>query len=136
MRLGIVCLLFPLALAAADVSGTWLGSSEPTGKRNQVQDLAFEFMQKGNVLTGKMYLEYGSTPILKGKVEGDQITFQVVAREQNGNEINQALLRFTGTWKDGQIEFVREREEVRNAGNAGASVNRPGKQTFHLKRLP
>ncbi len=134
-RVLAIGLLTAATLPAADITGTWLGSLTG-GKRGQTQDFAFQFVQKGTVLTGKLYLDYGSTPILKGTVEGDQIAFQVVAREQNGNEINQAVLRFTGTLKDGGIEITREREAVRAAGNAGASVERPGKQTFNLKRLP
>jgi len=122
-------------LNAADISGIWMGNVTG-GRRNTVQDFAFQFVQKGAALTGKLYLDYGSTPILKGTVDGDKISFQVVAREQSGNEINEAVLRFTGTLKDGEIEITREREELRAAGNSGAAVVRPGAQTFRLKRLP
>jgi hypothetical protein len=131
----LAILLLPIILPAADFSGIWLGSLT-SGRRNQVQDFAFQFIQKGTVLTGKLYQDYSSAPILKGTVDGDQIAFQVVAREQDGNQINEAVLHFTGTLKDGEIEITREREELRNAGNSGASVTRPGKQTFRLKRLP
>ena len=124
-----------LSLSAADISGFWLGSVTG-GRRNQVTDFAFQFIQKGTTLTGKLYVDNGSTPILKGTIDGDQIAFQVVAREQAGNEINQAVLRFTGTLKDGEIEITREREEIRAAGNSGAAFARPGSQTFRLKRLP
>jgi hypothetical protein len=137
MRRALAFALFVsvLPVSAADISGIWLGSLTG-GRRNQIQDFAFQFVQKGTTLTGKLYLDYGSTPILKGTIDGDQISFQVVAREQNGNEINQAVLHFTGTLKDGEIEINREREDLRNAGNSGSSVSRPGKQTFRLKRLP
>ena len=124
-----------LILRAADISGIWLGSVTG-GRRNQVQDFAFQFIQKGTTLTGKLYLDYSSTPILKGTIDGDRITFQVLAREQAGNEINQAVLRFTGTLKDGEIEITREREEIRAAGNSGAGFVRPGATVFRLKRLP
>jgi hypothetical protein len=124
-----------VSLCAADISGIWLGSLSG-GRRNQVQDFAFQFIQNGTTLTGKLYLDYSSTPILKGTIDGDHITFQVVAREQAGNEINQSVLRFTGTLKDGEIEITREREEIRAAGNSGAAFARPGAQTFRLKRLP
>ena len=124
-----------LVLRAADISGIWLGSLTG-GRRNQVQDFAFQFIQKGPVLTGKLYLDYDSAPILKGTIDGDHIAFQVVAREQSGNEINESVFRFTGTLKDGEIEITREREEIRAAGNSGAAFARPGTQTFHLKRLP
>ena len=122
-------------LSAADLSGIWMGNVTG-GRRNTVTDYAFQFTQNGTTLTGKLYLDYGSTPILKGTIDGDKISFQVVAREQSGNEINQSVLRFTGTLKDGEIEITREREEIRAAGNSGAAVVRPGAQTFRLKRLP
>jgi hypothetical protein len=125
-----------LSLHAMDISGFWLGTAASGGRRNVTQDYAFQFVQKGSELTGKLYVDYGSTPILKGTIEGDRITFQVVAREQAGNEINQSVFKFTGTLKDGEIEITREREEVRAAGNSGAAFARPGSQTFRLKRLP
>jgi hypothetical protein len=125
-----------LSLQAADLSGFWLGTAATGGRRNLTQDYAFQFVQKGMTLTGKMYVDYGSTPVLKGVVEGDKITFEVAAREQAGNEINQSVFRFTGTVKDGEIEITREREEVRAAGNSGAAFARPGSQTFRIKRLP
>jgi hypothetical protein len=124
-----------MAANAADLSGFWLGSLSG-GRRPTVQDFAFQFVQNGNALTGKQYLDYGSTPILKGTIDGDQFTFEVIAREQSGNQIDQAVIRFTGVLKDGEIEITRERVELRNAGNGGASFSRPGKQTFKLKRLP
>lgn len=132
----ILFALSVVSLPAADISGFWLGSITGGGRRNQVQDVTFQFVQKGATLTGKLYVDYGSTPILKGTIDGDKITFQVLAREQAGNEINQSVLRFTGTLKDGEIEVTREREEIRAAGNSGAAFARPGTQTFHLKRLP
>jgi len=126
---------FALALPAADFTGIWLGSTT-SGRRNQTQDFAFQFVQHGTTVTGKVYLDYGSTPILKGTVDGDNITFQILAREQEGNQINESVLRFTGTMKDGEIEITREREELRNAGNSGASFSRAVKLTFKIKRLP
>ena len=125
-----------VSVRAADISGIWLGSLSGGGRRNQIQDFAFQFIQKGTNLTGKLYLDYSSTPILKGTIDGDRITFEVVSREQAGNEINQSVLRFTGTLKDGEIEITREREEIHAAGNSGAAFARPGAQTFRLKRLP
>ena len=127
--------LCAIALPAADLSGIWLGNTT-TGRRNQVVDFAFQFEQKGSTLTGKVYLDYGTTPILKGVVEGDKISFEIVAREQNGNEISETGFKFTGVMKNGEIELTRERQEIRNAGNAGAGYSRPGGLTFKIKRLP
>jgi hypothetical protein len=127
--------LAAMALPAADVSGIWLGSTT-TGRRGQVLDFAFHFVQKDSALTGKVYLDYGTTPILKGTVEGEKISFEIVAREQNGNEINESTFTFTGVMKDGAIEMKRERQGMRNAGNAGTAVSRAGELTFQIKRLP
>jgi hypothetical protein len=124
-----------LSLSASDVNGIWLGSTT-SGRRNQVTDFGFQFVQKASILTGKVYLDYGSTPILKGVMDGENLSFEIVAREQNGNEINEVVFRFTGTIKDGEIELTRERQEMRNAGNAGAAFSRAAALTFKIKRLP
>jgi hypothetical protein len=128
-------LLAAMALPAADLSGIWLGSTT-SGRRNQVQDFAFRFVQNNASVTGKAYLDYGSTPILKGVVEGDKLSFEIVAREQNGNEINESVFHFTGVIKDGEIELTRARQEMRNAGNAGAAFSKAADLTFKIKRLP
>ena len=110
--------------------------SATTGRRNQVIDFAFQFTQKGSELGGKMYLDYGTAPILKGVVEGDKISFEVVAREQNGNEINEAVYKFTGVVKDGEIELTRERQEIRSSVNAAAGFTRQNTPlTVKIKRL-
>lgn len=122
-------------LPAADFTGIWLGSLT-TGRRNQVTDFAFHFTQKGTTLVGKVYLDYGSEPISEGIVDGDTFSFKVTVREQAGNQIDKSVLKFTGTLKDGEVELNREREQLINAGNGGASFSRPGKTTFKIKRLP
>ena len=115
-KLLAVLALSAMSAAAADFSGIWLGSAT-TGRRNQVLDFAFQFVQKDASLTGKVYLDYGSTPILKGTIEGDKISFEIVAREQNGNEISESVFRFTGVIKDGEI-VVWDRRIVRNEVSA------------------
>jgi hypothetical protein len=134
-RLLAALALAAMSLPAADISGTWLGSAT-TGRRNLVTDFAFRFVQKDAALTGKAYLDYGAVPILKGTVEGDKVSFEIVAREQNGNEVSETLFRFTGTLKDGEIELKRERQEIRNTVNASAAFVRPGEVVFKIKRLP
>ena len=125
-----------MVLSAADLSGTWLGSVT-TGRRNTIMDFAFRFEQKGAALTGKAYLDYGAVPILKGVVDGDKISFEIVAREQNGNEISESVFKFTGTTKDGEIELTRDRQEMRNAVNSSAAfVKQSTPLTFKVKRLP
>jgi len=122
--------------SAADLSGTWMGSVT-TGRRNTIVDFAFRFEQKDAALTGKAYLDYGAVPILKGIIEGDKISFEIVAREQNGNEISESVFKFTGTAKDGEIELTRDRQEMRNAVNSSAAfVRQSTPLTFKVKRLP
>jgi len=128
-------LLFAAGLSAADLSGIWLGSTT-AGRRGQVTDFAFQFVQKGSTLTGKAYLDYGTTPILNGAVDGDKISFEIAAREQNGNEINESVFKFTGVIKDSEMELTRERRQIRNAVNAGAGLSKPSELTFRIKRLP
>lgn len=128
--------LLPLCtcLCGADLSGIWTGQI-PT-RNNEKVDVAFQLKQDGAKLAGKLYGDYKSTPIVEGKVKGDQITFVVVASEQAGNQINETRLKFTGTLKDGELELVREREASTNAGNGGVVQFRGNTTTtFRLKKL-
>ena len=139
----IICLLCAGTLSAADLTGIWVG--QIPGRNGQLQDIAFKFTQDGTTLGGKLYGDYQSTPISEGKIEGDQITFVVLAPEQAGNQINRAKLRFTGSITTqasargtegpttqasargttesapppGEIELTREREGATNAGDGG-----------------
>ena len=128
----MMCLL--LVLTASDFTGIWTG--EMPGRRDGKVDVAFQFKQSGTVLTGKIYGDYKSTPIVDGKVSGDQVTFHVLAEEQAGNQINDSRLKFTGVLRDGSLEITREREGSTNAGNGGA-VRTQGNPTttFRLKKL-
>src|SRR5262249_12068217 len=100
--------------------------------------IAFQFVQNGATLTGKLYGDYENSPIIEGKVTGDAIDFVVVTQEQQGNQINRSRLHFTGSvHPDGSIELSRTRERSTNAGNGGdykGKANAP-KQTFLIKRL-
>jgi hypothetical protein len=119
---------------AADFTGTWVG--QIPGNRGAIEDVAFQFVQKGSELTGKQYGEAESTPIEKGTISGDLVMFVLIRQEQSGNEINQSKIRFTGRMVDGEIELTRERERSSRAGSgASATVGRAGRQTFRLKRL-
>jgi hypothetical protein len=133
--------LLAATLSGADLSGIWVG--QIPGRNGDMLDIAFKFKQDGANLAGKVYGDYGSSPIVKGSVDGDQILFVVLSPEQNGNQINSTRLRFTGHVITGQtsgaeIELTRERESATNAGNGGAVEARKGglkSQMFRLKRL-
>ena len=131
-------MLFLLAvssLAAADLTGIWIGGIP--GRNGELQDIAFQFRQTGTKLEGKLYGDYQSSPIVQGTVAGQLMTFVVSGSEQAGNQINETRTRFTGKFENGAIELLRERESSHNAGNSGAveqKRNTP-RQSFTLKRL-
>ena len=135
-RLLVTLALAAASLPAADLSGIWLGSAT-TGRRNLITDFAFRFVHKDGKLTGKAYFDYGTTPILNALVEDDKISFEIVAREQNGNEVSETVFRFTGTIKDGEIELKRERQGMRSAVSGASGFARQGAEViFKIKRLP
>lgn len=126
--------LLLLLVVLADVSGTWIGQIEV--REGEKEDIAIRVEQRGAVLTGKLYGDYQSAPIVKGTVAGDLLTFVVLRQEQSGNEIHETRIRFTGRVVGESLELVRERESSTRAGS-GASVafrNNP-KLSFRLERL-
>lgn len=134
MRTLALGLLLAATLGAADFTGTWIG--QITGNRGQIEDVAFQLVQKGSELGGKQYSDAESTPILKGTISGDLVMFVLVRQEQAGNEINQTKIRFTGRMLNGEIELTRERESsVRSGSGASVSLKNSTRQTFRLKRL-
>lgn len=125
-----------VTLFGADLTGIWVGQI-PTRNGESV-DISFQFSQAGTKLSGKLYGDYKSSPIVEGIVAGELVTFVVLAEEQAGNQINESKLRFTGSLKNGEIELTRERESSTNAGNKGGSQTKAGRgptTTFRLKRL-
>ena len=136
MRGLLLALLTCMTMVAADLSGIWVG--QIPGRNGQFTDVAFEFTQAGTKLSGKLYGDYKSSPIVEGIVSGELVTFVVLASEQAGNQINDSRLRFTGRMQSGEVELTRERESVTNAGNKGGAQTRNGlgqSATFRLKRL-
>ena len=134
MRLLVGGLLCAWALLGADFGGIWVG--QIPGRNGEMLDIAFQFTQDGAKLGGKLYGDYQSTPIVEGKITGDQVTFVVIAPEKAGNQINAARLHFSGSLKAGELELTRERESATNAGNGGVvQFKGSAKVSFRLKRL-
>jgi len=100
-------------LAAADLSGIWMG--QVPGRRGSSTDISFQFLQDGGALAGKLYEDFGSTPLVEGLIDGEQVTFVVVAREQAGNQINLVTYRYEGRVIDGDLELTRERTKAVDA---------------------
>jgi hypothetical protein len=141
VRILLMIGLFALKVSAADFGGTWIGElpAQTNAQRIRVaQQVAFLLVQNGAALSGKLYGDYDSSPIIEGKVSGDTIDFVVVTQEQQGNQINRSRLHFTGTLQpDGTIQLSRLRETSTNAGNGGSYKGKTSnsKQTFLIRRL-
>jgi hypothetical protein len=126
--------LLAALLFAADFNGIWAGTIQlPNGR---TEDVTFQLTQKGALLTGKQYDDMESTPILKGTISGELITFTLVRQEQMGNEILRNHTRYTGRLIGDEIELTRERESTtRSASGATDVVRNNIRHTFKLKRL-
>ena len=134
MRTLAILLLSALPALALDLTGVWVG--QLPGRNGQSRDMAFQFIQKGNTLTGKQYGDYQSSRIVEGKVTDGEVMFIVVSQEQNGNQIDDTKIRFTGCMQNGELELSRERESATNAGNGGVvAIKGATTQSFRLKRL-
>jgi hypothetical protein len=135
LALWIGALALAPALFAADVSGIWVG--QMATRNGEFQDVAFKFTQHGANLGGKMYGDYQSQTISQGTIAEDLVTFIVNAPEQNGNQINDTRIRFTGKIVNGEMELTREREGSTSAGSgAVVQLKNSTKQAIRLKRLP
>lgn len=128
-------LLAGCLLPAADFNGIWIGQI-PT-RAGQSADIAFQLVQNGNTLRGKLYGDYTTSPIVEGKIAGELVTFVVVTQEQAGNQINETRIRFSGKLQGDELELVRVREAAVNAGTARApyQFRENPSVVFRLKKL-
>jgi hypothetical protein len=117
----------------ADLSGMWTAQ---TTSRLGTQDIILKLDQQGSTVTGKLYGDRGSSPISEGRAMGDAVIFIVTMQEQNGNQINDTRMRYTGSLRNGELELVRDRESSTIAGNSGGVFQRAtAKQIIKFKRL-
>ncbi len=102
--------LFPVAGAAADISGQWKASFktnygtdlEGNPLPREAGETTFTFKQKGEELTGTVSsTSFSETEIRQGKVSGDTITF-VVSRTFGRRE---RRMTYTGTLAGEEIKF-------------------------------
>ena len=86
IRLCGLVLLLSAILAAADVSGRWVGTVnvEDKGSGSEVSTpVEFQLEQKGDVISGKVGRkdDPDAAPIKNGKIDGGKITMDVVSPE-------------------------------------------------------
>ena len=96
-------LLLATAVFAADVTGKW--TAQVPGRGGQTMEQTFTFKSSGSELTGTVTGFQGNeNPISNGKVDGDNISFDVKV-SFGGNEIVQ---KYSGAVSGSEIKFKRE----------------------------
>ncbi|HEX4948980.1 MAG TPA: hypothetical protein VFZ34_20040 [Blastocatellia bacterium] len=116
------CFLFAFMTVAwaADVDGKWV--AQIPGRQGNTQETTFNFKAEGGKLTGTMSGRQGDVQISDGKIEGTNISFNVV-REFNGNTFK---LVYKGVLSGDEIKFTRTMEGGQGGGQA---------QEFTAKRV-
>jgi hypothetical protein len=115
-KLGITVLTFALGLVAAhaaDFNGKW--TADVPGRNGNTQTVNFNFTVSGSTLTGKVTTMRGDMDITNGKVDGDNISFDVVSNF-NGNSMTQT---YTGKADGDNIKFTRAMGGGAAAGGGG-----------------
>lgn len=84
MRTLLLFAMCAVSALAADISGKWIGTAESS---NGKLERTFDFKVDGGKLSGETESQLiGKSAIKDGKVDGDNITFTIVANFQ-GNEM-------------------------------------------------
>jgi hypothetical protein len=119
----------------------------PASGRGLSRDIEFRLVQRGRVLSGKLYGEGPGSPILEGEVDPrGEVRLVVETREQAGNQVNVVRYHFKGVVCEGGIELTRERVAARDeVSGVVVPVRRPWDsdeedrrrrfQHFRLERL-
>lgn len=101
--------LATVTMMAADATGKW--TAEMQGRNGNMQTVTMNLKADGPALTGTVSGRMGDTAISEGKVDGANVTFDVV-REFNGNKITS---HYAGTLDGDTIHFTIKTE----GGNGG-----------------
>ena len=114
-RLALLTCILAMAAWAADATGKW--TAQMPGRNGDTREITFDLKADGANLTGSVSGQAGSTEISDGKIDGDNVSFDVV-REFNGNQVK---MHYTGKIDGDQIQFKVEREggQGRQGGGRG-----------------
>ena len=94
----------------ADASGTWKWSF--TGQDGTVRDTTLKLKVEGSTVIGSVSGRNGDAAIEKGKITGDEISFQVT-REFNGNKFTAKYNgKISGDSIKGKMEFERDGDKT------------------------
>ena len=116
--IGFALLLASAVLAADDLTGKWAGSFIISIDGQTKDDVAYMVLtQKGTELTGTVGPNTDQQwPILKGKVEGNKVTFEV---QSDG-----PLVKFELTLADGHLKGEAKAEHDGQTMKAAVDVQR------------
>ena len=113
------------AALAADFNGKW--TAEVPGRDGTPMTTTFTLKVDAGKVTGSMGSQFGDAEISNGKVDGDNVTFDVV-REFNDNKIT---LSYAGKAQaDGTVKFTRTISGFPGGGGGQA----PPPQEFTAKK--
>ena len=101
--------VFAFSASAADISGNWKATAEGP---NGAMERTFVFKVDGNKVTGESTSTMmGKSTITDGKVEGDTVTFTIMAKIGDQD----VKLNYKGKIAGGEIKFT---SEMAGGGNA------------------
>ncbi len=110
LQIGSLLAISALAVFGADPSGKWAASMP--GRDGNTMTMTFNLKADGDKLTGSVSGMRGETDISEGKVDGNNVTFDVV-REFNGNKMTQ---HYAGVIDGDTIHFTVKSEGGRGPG--------------------
>lgn len=93
--LGVFCFV----AAAADITGKW--TAEVPGRQGNTQTVTFNFKADGSNLSGSMANPRGEVQISDGKIDGNNISFNVVRKMQD----NDVTIKYKGVVDGDSIKF-------------------------------
>jgi hypothetical protein len=119
----LTLLLVAAPVAADNLTGKWSGSFNITSSDGETKDarVSMDLKQNGTELTGTAGPSPEEQwPILKGKVEGNKLTFEV--REKGENDA--PLLKFELTLVDGHLKGEAKAEHEGKSMKAAIDMQR------------
>jgi hypothetical protein len=122
-KLALAAVVFALGSVtalAADFNGKW--TADVPGRNGNTQTLTFDFKVDGANLTGKVTTMRGDMDISNGKIDGDNISFDVVLNF-NGNSVTQSYKGMAQP--DGTIKFTRSMSGGMGGGGNGGTPRPP-----------
>jgi len=115
LKLMLAGSLAALTLMAADATGKW--TAEMPGRDGNAMTITMNLKADGDKLTGTVSGRRGDSDISNGKIDGDNVTFDVV-REFNGNSMT---THYNGKLDGDTIHFT-----IKMEGGMGGGQGRKG----------